>query len=534
MILLSGFLDVLFRAFIFIGLALSIGGIAFYYVVLRPNDAKPEMLRRAALIMAIGAFTIAASQVLTLITALASLASQSNIWPVGVFLRTGFVHSGLIHAGFAFALGFAALSIRRQPLSSWLWAVAALLGGLVLTAGAWLTHGASRLDNSAALMSVTVIHQLFAAVWIGGLVHLTAQWRLLQRESFGESFWPSIAARFSPLALTSVVILVAAGMYLSWEYVRSINGLVGTSYGTMLLTKIALMLVLLLLGGINNLTIRHWKLTGDSTQLQRRTPVFAEVEAGIGLIVLMTAAALTGQPPAVDLPSQQATPAEVLHAFAVKTPQLAPPPHAEMLATANSSTDIYALPGRISKIQSDFNHNWAGICVIIVGLGALLNRWTRWRWTRHWPLLFLLLAAFLLVIGEPNGWPLGPEPFWKTLIAPDVMQHRLATLLVVILGLGEWKVESRPMCPTRWRYVLPLLFGLGGALLLTHSHTVFAIKWAFLIEVSHNAIAVLAVLAAAGAWLELRLPGREGRIGSVLWPVFLTLVGVVLLFYRET
>jgi putative copper resistance protein D len=82
--------------------------------------------------------------------------------------------------------------------------------------------------------------------------------------------------------------------------------------------------------------------------------------------------------------------------------------------------------------------------------------------------------------------------------------------------------------------VFPLLCGIGGALLLTHTHSIFAIKRTFLIEASHNAIGIFAVLLGASGWLELRLPGREGRVAGLIWPIFLTLVGVVLLFYQET
>jgi len=66
------------------------------------------------------------------------------------------------------------------------------------------------------------------------------------------------------------------------------------------------------------------------------------------------------------------------------------------------------------------------------------------------------------------------------------------------------------------------------------SHTVFAVKWAFLIEVTLNAIGILAVLTGAASWLELRLEGRERRVAAVVWPICLTLVGVVLFVYRET
>ncbi len=60
-------------------------------------------------------------------------------------------------------------------------------------------------------------------------------------------------------------------------------------------------------------------------------------------------------------------------------------------------------------------------------------------------------------------------------------------------------------------YVSRALLG-WSALLLTHSHSVFALKWAYLIEVSHNAIGILAVLAGAGGWLELRMAAERAAL----------------------
>jgi putative copper resistance protein D len=169
----------------------------------------------------------------------------------------------------------------------------------------------------------------------------------------------------------------------------------------------------------------------------------------------------------------------------------------------------------------------------LIGLAALLDKIGKFRWTRHWPLLFLLLAAFMLVIAEPNGWPLGSEGFWETMVVPGVIQHRLATFLVVGLALFEWRVQVGGLAETRWRFAFSLLCLAGGALMLTHSHSVFAIKWAFLIEVSHNAIGLLAVLIGASRWLELRLPSPVSRFPACFWPMCLMLAGLVLLFYRE-
>lgn len=532
MILLAGFLDVVFRALVFIGLALSIGGVAFYYFVLSPTRASDSSVRRSASLIAAGALIVAAAQILALLNAVAALAEQSA-WPVGLFLKTQFARAGLLHSAAAMLLAGAALFLRGCPGRGRMWVVAALIGALTVLISAWLTHGASRLEHAPALMTVTSVHKLAAAVWIGGLMHLVGQRRLPVAAGVGDDTWSGMVSRFSPVALASVAVMVAAGMYLIRQYIGSGAAMVGTAYGAMVLTKISLTLVLLLLGGVNNLTIRAWTRTGDPSGILRRVPVFAEVEAAIGIVILMTSAALTNQPPSVDV-KDRATPAEVAMVFMPKTPQLAPPPRGEMLRTASSSTDPYALPGKTSRIQSDFNHNISGILVILIGVGAFLSRVTGWRWTRHWPLLFLPLALFLLVIGEPNGWPLGPEPFWATLIAPEVLSHRLATLFVLALGFATWRVETGHLAQSRWRYLLPALSIIGGALLLTHSHSVFAIKRAYLIEVSHNALAVFAVIAGAAAWVETRMPGREGRVGSYIWPVFFILLGVVLLFYRET
>ncbi len=69
-----------------------------------------------------------------------------------------------------------------------------------------------------------------------------------------------------------------------------------------------------------------------------------------------------------------------------------------------------------------------------------------------------------------------------------------------------------------------------GKLRPTHFHSVFAIKSQFLIEVSHNAIGILAVGVGVGRWLDIRLPSPANRIPAILWTVCVILIGFVLLF----
>jgi putative copper resistance protein D len=76
-----------------------------------------------------------------------------------------------------------------------------------------------------------------------------------------------------------------------------------------------------------------------------------------------------------------------------------------------------------------------------VGLLALCNR-AGLRWGRHWPLLFLALAAFLVVRSDPETWPLGRIGFLESFRDVEVLQHRAFVLLLVVFVLFEWRVRA--------------------------------------------------------------------------------------------
>lgn len=84
---------------------------------------------------------------------------------------------------------------------------------------------------------------------------------------------------------------------------------------------------------------------------------------------------------------------------------------------------------------------------------------------------------------------------------------------------------------------------LRGILLLTHAHAEFELKSEYLIQSTHTAMGLLAVLMASGRWLELRLvPAHasaahagvpEGRIAGFVAIAAMFLIGNILMFYRE-
>jgi len=183
---------------------------------------------------------------------------------------------------------------------------------------------------------------------------------------------------------------------------------------------------------------------------------------------------------------------------------------------------------------SEYSHHWAGIILLVIGVGAMLSRYERLRWARAWPLGFIALAIFSFLRGDPENWPLGPNSFWQSFYDPEILMHRVYDVLFVFFALFEWGVETGRLKAEKYSYVFPVMLALGGAGLLLHNHALGNVKSELLIEMNHNCMGILAVLAGWGYWLEIRLPdGRARTVARRVWPIFLVLIGFCLLIYRE-
>jgi len=256
---------------------------------------------------------------------------------------------------------------------------------------------------------------------------------------------------------------------------------------------------------------------------------FVEVELGLGVMVLFAAASLTSLPPAGDVVADRATFAEVATRFTPRWPTFRSPSIDSMPIDDREAPRTDA-----DRAWSEYNHHVAGLFVVTMGLLAMLHGLGAARWARHWPLVFLGLAAFMLVRNDPGSWPLGPEGFWEGFGRTEVLQHRIFVLLVVAFGIFEWAVRTERVRSPAYPLVFPLLCVVGGGLLLTHSHALLNVKQEFLTEVTHAPLGLLALAAGWGRWLELRLPSAEGRLPGRLWAVSFALIGVLLLIYRES
>jgi putative copper resistance protein D len=518
----AGLIDVLLRGLALVGGSLALGGVAFLFLVLRDAPVADEV--RSLRLLALGAALVVFAQIGMMAGALAALGANGAGWPLAAYLDTAAARLGLARAGLAAVAVALALGLARwrgcRP--AWWILVPATIAMVVVAAG--LSHALGRLSDRAALFALDAVHQVTGLAWVGGLVHLYAYGT--RRSTDREAGSGDVARRFSALALASVAALVAAGAGLSILYVGDLAGLVGTAYGLMVLTKAGLLGGTLVLAGLTLRLVR--RLTAPASML--RMTRLVEVEVGLAVTVLFAAASLTSQPPAVDVRAERASVGELRARFAPGLPRLTTPAHADVVAGA--LTEIRRDRRDVDREWSEFNHNWAGVVVLAVGVLSGLDR-LGMRWARHWPLLFLVLAGVLFARNDPEVWPLGPGGFWESLGDPEVLQHRVFMLLISAFASFEWAVRTDRIASRPWAYVFPVVCAVGSGMLLVHTHAVTNVKEAFFMEASHAAIGILGAFAGWARWLELRLPGA-GPVPGRVWPACLILVGLLLTFYRES
>ena len=163
----------------------------------------------------------------------------------------------------------ACLAYDRLPLARWL-ALASALG--LVAAIAWTGHAGSTVGELGFLHLIAdTLHIIAAAAWIGGLVPFALLLAVAQRyprEARARLARDAIQ-RFSTLGIASVAILLGSGIVNAWILVGSVNGLIVTEYGRLLMLKIALFAVMVAVASVNRLwlTPRLALSLGSAAQL---------------------------------------------------------------------------------------------------------------------------------------------------------------------------------------------------------------------------------------------------------------------------
>ena len=536
-----GYLTVLLSAATLIGQSLLLGGLFFRYWIARPSAENATDGLEGVNTIAVrwfrwAAIGLAAVQALYLYVNSAVLMASADI-PFREVLGANFFIAGTVM--FCAALLAAMLAGSEHRHAAWCLTTAVLL---VLVASVMTAHAASRVEGRIPLMILTGLHQAATGFWIGGLPFLLLG-LYVSRDRATQWY---LTRRFSQLAFVSVLVLVLSGVCLSVSYVGSMHALLGTSYGLMLLAKIAMLGALLALGGINYLMLQKYGPEQVIPRLRR----LVEAEFGIGITVVLSAASMTSQPPAVDLVHDTLQPSHIWMRVRPEWPRMGSPAESELSTrrpgqvisdddptrrTVAFSSEGMPLSLRVLNDMrwSEYNHHWLGLIVLGMGVLAVLARTGRAPWAEHWPLLMIGIAIFIFLRGDPECWPSGPKSFWATWADPEIFQHRAAALLCLAFAIFELRVRRDASGEGILPLVFPVICAVGAALLLTHSHGTSNVREETLAELSHTPLAVLGVMAGWSRWLELRLPSKDRGVPSWIWPVCFVLIGAGLLNYRE-
>jgi copper transport protein len=128
------------------------------------------------------------------------------------------------------------------------------IGGAYLSITPALAGHASIESPVGVFFPSDVLHVLAGAVWVGGiaclLLALPGATRQLEGAERSRLLLATLA-RFSPLALGSVIVIAATGVIQAYINVRSFSALFHTAYGALIIVKIVLLGSLIGLGWLN-------------------------------------------------------------------------------------------------------------------------------------------------------------------------------------------------------------------------------------------------------------------------------------------
>jgi putative copper export protein len=174
------------------------------------------------------------------------------------------------------------------------------------------SHAVAVRDDTLVAVAVDATHFIATGLWGGGLLALFwVLYRGTKRMNLPLAWAAETVRRFSRLALGSVPIIFVTGLYQSWIQVGTLNALVRTDYGRVLVIKLALVVGMVGLGALNLLSTRPRLLqatqqNGDELAVAQKALARIGAESFLALLVFFVTGLLTVLPPGVHAQHQVA------------------------------------------------------------------------------------------------------------------------------------------------------------------------------------------------------------------------------------
>lgn len=179
-------------------------------------------------------------------------------------------------------------------------------------------HGAASGETPALILDY--IHNLVAAVWIGGIFYFVftllptlSQLKEINREKMSLALIP----RFSIAFVISIGIVIITGPILMWFLESDVGLITGSVYGQLIMVKIAIAAIMISLGGFFQFRIQKNAEKNIQTQkisVHRKLKRSLKLDAVLGVILLGVVALLTnGTLPAGEIQNAEAQ--EIIYGF---------------------------------------------------------------------------------------------------------------------------------------------------------------------------------------------------------------------------
>ncbi|MCG3209506.1 MAG: Copper transport protein YcnJ [Anaerolineae bacterium] len=332
--------EALIRWFNFGGLLALVGSVGVAYLVLGPGSSAAAAIanlhqsaRQRVLVLALGCgglallvgFGLLLWQIGSLLETLpAGVSTWAVSWQLLSQTRWGFLW--LARQGVLLAVlwllhrqhrALAAGTLRFSPFALLL----SLLLLALLAIQAFSGHAAALARHATLAVLTDVLHLLAASLWVGGLLALAVGLLpLILRRDDSVLLIRAGWGPFSRLAVLSVGLLLATGLYNTGRQVASIDALITNVYGQILLGKMGLMLLAGLFGLINSMLLHPGLIAPLARWLRRppgwtplpvtRFPALVLAEITVGLAAIFATGLITASPQA-RAPEYEVSPAEI-------------------------------------------------------------------------------------------------------------------------------------------------------------------------------------------------------------------------------
>jgi putative copper resistance protein D len=228
-----------------------------------------------------------------------------NVWNPQAWLdflqktRIGLIWT--LRTASAFAVLVIVLYVRISSPAQWCYVICASASALTLALGSLASHSAA--EEQAVLATVAyALHLIIASVWFGGLpgVILVASTTTIgspdDRSRAGE-----VLSRFSALAVPAMIAVVLSGLVVANRMIdTNYAGLVATTYGWLLITKLTLLVIILFIASrAKSVWVPSLRQGPDTAEAGgRKLRAWVRIEFVLAILLVIVATLLASAVPA--------------------------------------------------------------------------------------------------------------------------------------------------------------------------------------------------------------------------------------------